>query len=426
MLHLRLQLPVGQGFFHAGWVHLSEDSPGYFYIYDCGSMTKYATACKREVKKLHGCVGNGAKLHLLVLSHMHADHVNGVPGLLKDEALKVDTIMMPLVNMEDRLLSYAATVANDPKAARTKFYRSFVVDPVAAVSRFQPRNILLVRSGKGGAPGGEPDEDGPLDGAPDIRGEGEGYFWKLVGRGSAEEKTRHSDGPIILTIPDSSALKIFEVGHWNDAWLLAPYVDRDIRRNRNVFLEALAASQSLSTSDLRNKLTDTEFLKRLLSRKKIGALRKAYKACNRDLNLTSLCLYSGPSQNSFTDHRPCAHQGHRTMCGVPGRIGWLATGDARLGKTARVEAFVAHYKALTARVATLTLPHHGSSPDFNDRLLADIDPTVCTVAAGTFKNWQHPGARVVHAVTSAGALMFVANAEETTEIAEHVRSLSTT
>ena len=80
-------MPVGQGFFHAGWVGFQEAEERFFYVYDCGAMNKFASARDREIKKLNALVGEGARLDLLVISHMHADHVNGIDALVTDGKL---------------------------------------------------------------------------------------------------------------------------------------------------------------------------------------------------------------------------------------------------------------------------------------------------------------------------------------------------
>lgn len=77
-------------------------------------MSKYASARDREIAKLVAHVGKKARLDLLVISHMHADHVNGVKKLVTDGELQVDTIMMPLVEMKERLLTYASVAHHDP------------------------------------------------------------------------------------------------------------------------------------------------------------------------------------------------------------------------------------------------------------------------------------------------------------------------
>lgn len=68
------------------------------------------------------------------------------------------------------------------------------------------------------------------------------------------------------------------------------------------------------------------------------------------------------------------------------RIARLATGDAGLSKVTRCDAFLAHYRNHLNTVSTFTLPHHGSAHDFNEKLLAEVKPNFCPVAADSVKN----------------------------------------
>ncbi len=413
----RLQLPVGQGFFHAGWVQPSDDAESFFYVYDCGAMNKYAKARDREIEKLVAHVGRRTRLDLLAISHMHADHVNGVEKLITDGAFQVDTIMMPLVGMKERLLTFASVAHHDPVSARSPFYREFVADPVSAVSRFDPRNIVLVRRGDGGSPGSGTRDDGPLDGDPGLLGEGRGYTWKLVGQGTAIERPREAGAPRVVEIPDSSAARVFAPGAWEEAWLLAPFVDQEIVKQTDLFLVTLANKRSMTVKDLETSLTDAGFVLELLADHP-GDLKTAYTACHGNLNLTSLCLYSGPAGEVGEQHGCQSTHGPWTSTLQNGRVAWLATGDAKLSKVAKCDAFLKHFKGHLDKVSTFTLPHHGSAHDFNEKLLARVKPSFCPVAADAVKNWQHPAARVTRAVASAGALLLVTNANETTGVRE--------
>lgn len=417
--NIRFQMPVGQGFFHAGWVNFPEAEEKFFYVYDCGAMNKFATARDREIKKLNELVGEGARLDLLVISHMHADHVNGIERLVTDGKLQVDTIMLPLIEMKERLLSFATTAHDDPASAESGFYRDFVVDPVAAVSRFSPRNILLVGRGDGGAPGSGSPDDSPLDGGPDLSGEGRGYTWKLVGQGTADVMSRDADRPQIIKIPDTSALRVFQFSNWQNAWLIAPYVAEDITAKNDLFIFKLANELHLTVAELEGRLSNSSFVLDLVTNCS-DKLQAAYKSCHGNLNRTSLCLYSGPA-GSVAAYYGCQVQ-HGPWVSNLGhqRIAWLATGDAKLSNFAKCDAFLEHFKDHLDKVSTLTLPHHGAAGDFNQNLLTTTKPSFCPVAVGAVKDWQHPAASVTRSVASEGAMLLVVNDNETTLVREYV------
>jgi hypothetical protein len=381
-------------------------------------MHKYASDRNREIGKLVDYAGKGARLDLLVISHLHADHVNGVAKLVADGEFQVDTIMMPMINMKERLLFFAATAHDDPHSARSAFYRGFILNPVAAVSRFKPRNILLVRRGDGGAPGSGSPDDGPLDGDPGTSGEGRGFGWKLVGRGTADPQPQQTGNPLVMVIPDSSAIRVFDPGSGEEASLLAPYVDQDIVAKQNAFLGTLAKECSMTVKVLEAKLGDASFVLKLMTTH-LSALRTAYQTCHRNLNLTSLCLYSGPASLVDGDHNHHLFHGPWASNGNQGRVAWLGTGDAKLSTVSKCDALLTHYKDHLEKVSTLTLPHHGSAHDFNEKLLTGVKPRFCSVAADAVKNWQHPAAWVTRAVASAGALLLVVNSNENTLVHEY-------
>lgn len=391
--NIRFQMPVGQGFFHAGWVGFQDAEEKFFYVYDCGAMNKFATARDREIKKLSACVGEGARLDLLVISHMHADHVNGVEALVTDGKLQVDTIMLPMVEMKERLLSFATTVHDDPASAESNFYREFIVDPVATVSRFDPRIILLVGRGDGRAPGSGSPDDSPLDGGADLSGEGRGYTWKIVGRGTANVLSEDSDLPRIVSIPDSSALRVFEFRDWQNAWLIAPYVDEEIIAKNDLFITNLANELHITVAELEGRLSNSSFILDLVTNH-AEKLKSAYKSCHGNLNRTSLCLYSGPSGSVAVEHGCQVLHGPWVSNLGHQRIAWLATGDAKLSEEVKCDAFLEHFKDHLDKVSTLTLPHHGAAGDFNQKLLESTKPSFCPVAADAVKDWQHPAASV--------------------------------
>lgn len=417
IVNTRHQLPVGQGFFHAGWIHPVESKKGFFYVYDCGAMTEYASARNREIDKLVAHVGQRARLDFLVVSHMHADHVNGVEKLVNDGAFEVDTVMMPLVDVMERLLAFASVVHHDPDSARSTYYREFIVDPVSAVSRFGPRIILLVERGDSGSPGRGSLDDGPLDGDPRVFRERREYAWRLVGQGTARDKFREAGATRVVEISDSFAATVFAHGKQEEAWLLAPYVDQGTVTKTNLFLATLAKERRTTKEDLVANLADAEFVRNLVT-DDLGDLRTAYRACRGNLNLTSLCLYSGPAGKVGTDHECKVAYGSWRSKLQDGRIAWLATGDAKLYSVAKCDAFLAHFKDHLEKVSTFILPHHGSAGDFNKKLLASVKPIFCPVAADAIKDWQHPAAQVTRAVASAGAMLLVSNADENTGILE--------
>jgi len=424
----RHQRAVGQGFFHTG--ELSEDGTERLrYVYDCGALPAYAVARDLAIDYYLSRVPPGARLDLLFLSHAHDDHINGVPRLLAS-GLKVNTIVLPLMNVIDRLIAFGRAVDENPAAA-TDFYREFTLDPTAALGRFDPDLILYVEPGSrdGGAPGsGDESIDGPFD--PGARGEDakrEPATWKLVGKGrviyddprvAASTAANVAAGNRTAVMPDTKAVMVPGA---KAEWLLAPFVDPGVTIHAAVFRGALAKALGMTRQALRAWLLIPANVETLVTAH-ASELAAAYKAVKTDLNITSLSLYSGPAVTRTPLPRMARAQFgqvHHRAAGSDSRIAWLATGDAALKQQARRATFLGHYGRLLDQVMTLTLPHHGSEGNFHPDLLDRIAPELCLVAADFRKKWRHPGSTVVQSVSSRGLFLQIVTSDprsKTTEL----------
>lgn len=428
----RRQNPVGQGFFHSAFV-LEESELRLSYVYDCGAMAKYADAREREIDQFHVVAKQyrAEKLDILYLSHVHADHVNGIERLLG--SLKVDTIVLPLLDVADRLIAYGRTAVEDPASAQSSFYRDFIVDPAAALSRFEPRQILFVEPGDGGgAPGsgGEGDPIGPRaggEGGPRVKG-GSGEYgpgWFLVGRGEPRfAQSQHDSSVAVAVIPDTMAMMmtamVADPGGLG-AWLLAPYVDPMVESQRKRFLGALAKQCKMTVKRLEAWLLSTANIQDLVTHK-VDRLAAAYATISSNLNVTSMSLYSGPARSIAPGEMRSwgSRVGGVSTHWFADRIAWLATGDAALKQKQRRNDFLAHYAQLLRQVVTLTLPHHGSDHNFHIDLLRGVQPSLCVAAADSYSTWRHPGAHTVQAVCSHPALLQVVTSKKESRVWELV------
>lgn len=423
LLNVRAQLPVGQGFFHAACI-LPDGGPNFHYVVDCGAMNSYATQRSDEVRAYLRHT-SGAPLDFLYISHLHADHVNGVEQLLDPiKGISVDTIVLPLLSARERLFAYSRTLSKDESAAASPFYTDLIVEPLAALMRFRPKRVLFIERGKdlGDAPfsGDFPDDDRGPEGGQDFSAtDGK---WKLVGRGSVRRlplpSGLESSGVVVAVAPDTVGIGLVAGSH--HAWLLAPYLDTEYLKGQNKFVKVLSRLLGMTDSDFCAELTSPDFMLQLLLEGQ-SALKLAYGATNSDLNLSSLCIYSGPAGRIA---QPKNVQVHRYGCDkysiarrryhVPnqdGRTAWLSTGDACLKETERRRALYAHFGLLLENVYSLTLPHHGSSHNFDGELLDVIQPKVCVTAADKYSNWNHPGSAVVQAVASRGLELAVVTSD---------------
>lgn len=433
--NVRVQFPVGQGGFHAGCI--CEDSEAKLrYVVDCGAMGKYSAARERWVDEYLMWDAPKTPLDLLFITHAHADHLNGVEQLLNSShGMVARTIVMPLLNVVDRLLAFARSAFEDPASATSEFYIRFAIDPVADLSQFEPGQIILVgRGGPGGAPfsrGPNAPEEGPRRpkdwpdrSLPDQP-------WRPIGRARVRPAPKPTGGmkaaqgaatPLAFVIEDTVGFLYRSSG--GHQWLLAPFVDPGVKADTALFIEALAKARKMTVPGLRLWIRKTKNLKALLTTD-VADLRTAYGAVDRDLNVTSLSVYSGPvSLGGVGSKMPiylCRGWAGRSLRTKSGRAGWLGTGDAALANKTKRKAFFKHFGALLEQVHTFVLPHHGSEHNFHVELLEVIRPNLCVAAADRYSNWRHPGTAVVQQVASVGTPLAVVTSGEPSGIVERVK-----
>lgn len=400
--HQRLQLPVGQGGFHVGalkkldmsetsWRQAVErgvlEDADFVYVYDCGSIP--LDGVKEEIRRLTAQLSN-RKLDMLFVSHFDVDHISGIPHLLnKKSGLQVDTVVMPYLEDLDRLISFARTA--DMQSDADDFHEDLVVDPVAAMQRFEPRQIVLV------APSGEeglPSERG-LPSDPPRSGPGSAP-WK------ARKDPHWRHGAAIQKMNDESLLlKDCDFDVMADGltgWRLKPYVRPAEASARDAFALAVEVLLEWKRGSLASKIGDPSELRTMVTthRQKVA---RAYKFAFANKNGTSLSLYSGPASPDRAGAVCWNLPDYRAA-----RVGWLGTGDADLRNPREVSRFAHHFSDELPSVSSFVLPHHGSIENYDpDNHVSRLDADVwITAARPVHDKWEHPHPKIVESVEAAG------------------------
>jgi len=96
---------VGQGLFYSG--RLTTQEGIYNFVYDCGShhYRRYHKALNQEIQQYLEGLENGG-IDLLILSHLHEDHVSGLGILLERESVRscIDTVILPYFSPLERIV----------------------------------------------------------------------------------------------------------------------------------------------------------------------------------------------------------------------------------------------------------------------------------------------------------------------------------
>jgi hypothetical protein len=401
----RNQFPVGHGGFHAGriravtWLrsfpplHRSTLEQKSFldlvYVFDCGS--EHPDAFTRSLQKYRSNYPD--HLDFLFLSHIHADHINGVDRLLGYTVPRV--LVLPYLDLED----VAAIALSDYQEGRfSASYREYLRDPGAWWRGRGVETIIFIQ------PGGD-DGIAPVAPTPDQPIEGEGI--PTVREGEIEQPDarlapilQKPQGPIepglTLADPNSRALpksnvlagsgSVFRLewryedkDAWRSAdWFLVPYVNPVQQANRAAFRKALLEYLQLSLP------TPEEFRARLLeelsSTEQAKALVDIYSEnFGSNHNAVSLSLYSGPghSEQSYRNRERAWHFWesspnfalHHTHLNGQTPGGWLSTGDAMLKEKKRRLPWHQFFSRYEQTIGILTLPHHGSIHNFHEDVI---------------------------------------------------------
>lgn len=438
-IHCREQLPVGQGFFHFAefWyspdherdvTNVGRDTSNFTYVYDCGSTKRYSGELIREICALKRRI-MPKPLTVLFVSHFHYDHISGIQELLKD--LKVNTVVMPLVEDVERLIVYAKSISqpdrgeNEIGDATFEKYQEFIADPVEMI-RNQSKNsrIILVENAS--------EDDVSADGVPrrdddgeDLKDDGDRdlLWWRSFrGNGETQWKPVGEEFGSLECIREKLPFG-FQVGAKTSfQWLLLPFVDPIFKKskNREEFVIALSKCLNIEKQQTEAMIRSKEDRLKLL-KSHSDCLKTTYKTISKDLNLTTLSLFSGPSSSiGLWSHvvRGCRWD---HCCGCPvDKVAWLGTGDANLKCDRARSSFLKYFGSRLSNVLTMTLPHHGSENSFHPDLLNRVQPCYCVVAADQNSNWRHPASSVTQAVFSAGLRLHVTTSAEKSVFKETV------
>ena len=380
------QHSVGQGLMHSGVVYNGGswwpwDIPLLTTVYDCGTSfgreIDKRNRIKREVSALRR---RSDVLDALYISHFDTDHVYGLPILLDEFTPRV--IVIPATSAAERLLRLVHAHGVLGVADLDETTLRILVDPVQGIT------ALL-----------EGSETEIVEVSPE---EGDSFVEASIPQNQGE-----GDTPDVV-IPSASTKGVGAV--WANGkliWIVKPWVQQSVKEASTTFLSKLNVKDD---DELKEQLPT--WLKCIhKERKRIEAAYKQAvpEGMNRSLNLTSLCLYSGPpstanfiastiSQVPWLDGFQClpTHVQHMGP-------GWFGTGDAPFGKEPYLAGFENHYRDVLRFAGQITVPHHGSRTDTPDEFVDLFRPGATWIAsAGLTNSFKHPNTETVDRILGKG------------------------
>lgn len=364
---------IGQGLFYSGLLNLkdSKNHDVFSFVYDCGTDSN-KLFLRREIesfKPLLPSAGtpNEKKINMLVISHLHDDHVNGLEHLLDD--VEVDTVVMPYI--DDGLKSLPLVESTDD----SDFLRTFYLDPVNWLASRGVRRILLL-----GAEGTDTKGD-DLSFRQSLNNDDTDIYVEpenVVGTGRAS-------GTSIVYLESRSTVRCkkycWEFKFENlklDSALIDSYkniVEDYIRKYHS--LENILKNKQL-IQDLRNDIKETQL--------------------KYTLNRTSVVLFHRPIASDayvqFGFYDCCFHRYFMPYIHIEDILcGSILTGDVDLKEG---ESFdILDDSSVRHEYSVVQFPHHGAKNDYNINYFSKLPAITTVLSYGITNKFGHPNGEVL-------------------------------
>lgn len=429
----RMQYGIGQGGFHAQQIRLTDLPEGvtvepYRFVYDCGSDTGSSTS--KQKKPLHWAIEHFAEndnpqsidkitVNTLYLSHFQNDHINGVKRLA--ELVNLKEIVIPHLSKKQLAHLLAQQIVSGQLVELTVETNTYL-------------EILERAAGDGPILDGvstiriDPNADSPNDENPEATNNETSdlnagkytldHNQQTTTWTHARSRLLHVMGPNNLGV----ATDLWELRVWSYAQSqsLTVAVNTELAKLKNNGNTAL-------TNTLAGKIDLNELAWAINNRRQIqtayeAALKSQGISHSSDHNVVSLCLHSGPSDETNLHSRyPTKHCFWDCLIGNEHNGSWLGTGDAMLGISAIWSNFCYHYRNQTQKWHTVLMPHHGSGSGGNfNKKLCEGSIRYAVFSAGATNKYKHPTRSVLEAVADAQVSNVVVTEYSTPGFFEHL------
>lgn len=358
----RLFLPVGQGAFYCEKFSEEDFCGKVNVVYDCGTISGLSVL-KSVIERTFE---HGEVIDALFLSHLHEDHINGLPILAK--RCNVKRVYLPMVDTTDLALMHLAyTLRRHPKplpyenieeeyTVSERFVLDALQNPVEAIRRYADAYVVAL----------------PVDRADDLLGDVHGVandiFGERVGIGTSGR------------------------------WIYMPFNIRNAEESDKVRRRFVGQfGKEPSSQNVAEVIADIGGNR--VGKKDLSEIRDMYKGIRDGLNANSMTLYSGSDNSSLTQSIDldssindffCLKHGvsHSTAAGCLYTGDYIASEERCYWKQLKM-AYGRHW----GNIGCVQIPHHGSNGNFNDEFLTMSAYNV--ISAGFGNMYRHPSNSVL-------------------------------
>jgi beta-lactamase superfamily II metal-dependent hydrolase len=387
---------VGQGLFYTGKLKL--ENKNIDFIYDCGS--KNNEQIKKSVIYYKNEMGE-KDIDLLIISHLHDDHVSGLNELLEK---KIHCVILPYFSPLERLIITLRGKEEEKKEKERLpgWYYSFLQNPVGYLRERGVDKVVVI--GNEGSQGGQFHDEIPSALSGESLSSIDPFnFDNLPNDKNLIKKIIKNEPHLKEFISKKKLLVKNHSGYViaSGFWLFK-------------FFNYKVGTESLNRfRDCIEKHGITNPMDAIINKKRLRKLRKCYTQLvgylDKDFNNTSLVVYHGPLGKNKSDIRSfqllfcyCPYLNRPPRCFYyPFRFdesvkhcGQLLTGD--IDYNFNYQELIGHYNRHLESIGISLIPHHGAKINWNPDILNQLNNCkFWVVSAGLTNTYGHPNYQVL-------------------------------
>lgn len=343
---IRSFLPIGQGGFAVEQFSKNKIN----IVFDCGTKTNIGKVGSQKHVEALICstFEPGEQIHMVFVSHLHDDHINGLPFLLR--YCNVKCIYLPYLTPTEQAITLSL-LQQTMDVESLRLFRALITGNGLRGFDIDTRIVYVM----------PPEQN---------------------------ESKSNSDQATIMSGES------IEIGPCNACtgheWEFIPYCYEGNARSRK--FETLLIKQGITWDDMQRFLSEQFWRKDELFQK----IKQIYTSIENDLNFTTMVVYSGAKNKHIRQYHclgnNCEISQLMNRCKLEGS-GCLYTGDYRAANNGEWKDLKRAYDKVWDRIGIFTLPHHGSSKNYNEEFSAQYATII--INAGYANHYGHPSRKVL-------------------------------
>lgn len=348
---------IGQGAFYTEQFKDRDDKPIATVVYDCGSDSR-AKISEGKEKYVQNCFPKGTVIDVLFISHLHADHINGISILIKEYNIK--TVVLPYLEDIDKIMFLFDLESINPNNETFDSFKDLIINPISFFNSESHKETKVLF----------------IDPVLDAKNEGEERFVEDIDTNS--------------NISNGQRLKLNRVC----PWLYIPLYCNKNERKEEFQKKIKAASIEWPT----NRLDIFDPSEKVMKEK----IKKLYGQKGEKINENSMMLYSGANEHFHSRGIP---RKLLNLCPWLDILNYtrlnsscLYTGDVSM-KAIDIDRDIINIigKDRATKISLIQVPHHGSKMNYDEKIFnISSNRPLYFLSCGINNNYGHPSSETIY------------------------------